>query len=244
MSFPVHRSVPVQTDMRADAGRIHLPFILGEVVLLVLLGLLAIVVRGHPGPLTGDVGVERDIQLAILPHTGLTNFLEALSTLNWPKPTAVTMAVIIALFLLLRRWLDAIVVPIAAAISSVTTFELSHWVHRVRPHGHGIHVLQAITSTYSFPSGHVAYAVTVFGLFLFLTTQVRRAVHPALIWIIRLVLLLVILLMPVSRMVEGEHWPSDVLAGALDGLFWLAIFAHVYLWARSRWPVLLARDER
>jgi len=38
-------------------------------------------------------------------------------------------------------------------------------------------------------------------------------------------------------MVEGEHWPSDVLAGALDGLFWLVLFAHLYLWARSRWPL-------
>jgi len=55
---------------------------------------------------------------------------------------------------------------------------------------------------------------------------------------------MLILLMPVSRILEAEHWPSDVLAGALDGLFWLIIFAHLYLWARARWPGLLARDER
>jgi undecaprenyl-diphosphatase len=174
----------------------------------------------------------------------VTQGLEAISTLNWPVPTAVTLAVIVIIFLLLRRWLDAIVVPVAAGVSSLATLELSRWVHRPRPLGYGVHPLQHITSTYGFPSGHVTYAVAIFGLFLFLTSQVRRPVHPALIWAVRTVLVLVILLMPVSRILEGEHWPSDVVGGLLDGVFWLVLFSHVYLFARARWPRLLARDER
>jgi undecaprenyl-diphosphatase len=154
------------------------------------------------------------------------------------------MAIIIAVFLFLRRWLDVLVVPAAAIVSSVLTFELSRWVHRPRPSGHGVHPLQVITHTFSFPSGHVAYAVTVFGLFLFLTMEVRRPIHPALIAAIRIVLVVLIVLMPVSRMMEGEHWPSDVLGGLLDGLIWLILFAEVYLWLRRRVPRLLAADER
>jgi membrane-associated phospholipid phosphatase len=61
---------------------------------------------------------------------------------------------------------------------------------------------------------------------------------------VRLVALATLILMPISRMLEGEHWPSDVLGGLLYGGFWLAIAAHVYLWGRAHWPRLLARDER
>jgi undecaprenyl-diphosphatase len=194
--------------------------------------------------LTGDVGTEVAIQHVLLPHQMLAAPIEAISTLNWPLPSAITLAVIVSGFLLLQRWLDAMTVSLAAGASSLATYEISRWVHRPRPIGHGVHPLQTITDTYSFPSGHVTYAVAVFGLFLFLTYQVRRPFHPALVWTIRLTLLILIVVMPISRILEGEHWPSDVLGGALDGLFWLVLFAHLYLWVRMRWPGLLARDER
>jgi membrane-associated phospholipid phosphatase len=243
MSVPARRNEPTAIRSHHTGAMRHLLFVGGEVLLLVILGVLAVIVKQHPGPLVGDAGLEVDVQKLLL-HSFLAGPIEAISTLNWPKPTAITLGIIIAVFLVLRRWLDAIVVPLSALAGSLGTFELSRWVHRARPSGHGIHPLQVITGTYSFPSGHMQYAVTVFGLFLFLTYQVRRPFHPALIWVIRVVLIAVIVLMPVSRVLEGEHWPSDVLAGALDGLFWLVLFAHLYLWARARWPRLLAADER
>ena len=140
----------------------HLPFLVSEVVVLAPALALAVIVRQHPGPLPADVGLEVDVQKALLGRGALTQGLEAISTLNWPIPTAITLAVIVLVFLLLRRWLDAIVPPVAAIVSSVVTFGLSKWVHRPRPLGHGVHPLQHITSTYSFPSGHVTYAVAVF----------------------------------------------------------------------------------
>ncbi|HZU11855.1 MAG TPA: phosphatase PAP2 family protein [Chloroflexota bacterium] len=243
MSAPASRRGEVTVTSRHQGPALFV-FLGLEIVLLALLAALSMIVRGHPGPLPGDVGMEVDVQHALLHKGLLTAGLEGISTLNWPTPSVITLALIIGIFLLLRRWLDAIVIPIAAAAESVSTYLLSAWDHRPRPWGYGVHPLQHITSSYSFPSGHVAYATAVFGLFLFLTFQVRRAVHPALVWAIRIVLIALIVLMPLSRIVEGEHWPSDTLGGALDGAFWLVLFAHLYLWARARWPRLLARDER
>jgi undecaprenyl-diphosphatase len=243
LRVPAHCHLEGTEPQHAALPR-HLLFIGVEITLLVLLGALAVVVRGHPGPLAGDVGAEVGVQHALLHRGLLTAGLEGISTLNWPIPTAITLAIIVGIVLFLRRWLDAIVVPIAAAAESLSTYVVSVWVHRPRPWGHGVQPLQHITSTYSFPSGHVAYATAVFGLFVFLTVQVRHAFHPALVWAIRALVIALLLLMPVSRVLEGEHWPSDVLAGALDGAFWLVLFAHLYLWARGRWPRLLARDER
>jgi undecaprenyl-diphosphatase len=222
----------------------HAFFIVGELLLLALLLGLAFAARHHPGPFPGDAGLEVDVQNALLHRGIVTGAIEVVSTLNWPIPTIITLAVIALLFLLLRRWLDVIVVLLAAGASSLATLGVSDWVRRPRPLGHGVHPLQHITSSYSFPSGHVTYAVAVFGLFLFLSSQIRRPVHPAIIWLVRVVLVVVILLMPVSRVLEGEHWPTDALAGVVDGLFWLVLFAHIYLFARSRWPRLLARDEQ
>ncbi|HLJ67664.1 MAG TPA: phosphatase PAP2 family protein [Chloroflexota bacterium] len=222
----------------------HLPFLAAEGILLALLAVFSVAVRGHPAPLAGDVGMERAVQQSVLPHQWLAAPLEAVSTLHWPVPTAITLIVISALFLYLRRWLDTILTPLIAGASSLTRLELSKWVHRPRPSDHGIHIVQIITSSFSFPSGHVTYATSVYGLFLFLTYQVRHAFHPALLWAIRVVLVLLIVLMPVSRVLEGEHWPSDTVAGLMLGLFWVILFAHLYGWARNRWTRLLAADER
>jgi undecaprenyl-diphosphatase len=243
MGVPLRRSVPV-AEVGRRAGPRHAGFLGGEIVLLVALGVLAVVVHRHPGPLPSDVGIERGVQGTLLHRGPVTAGLEAISTLNWPLPTIITLAIIAAIFLLLRRWLDVVVAPLAAGASSLGTYALSRWAQRPRPIGHGIHPLQHITGTYSFPSGHVTYAVSVFGLFLFLTYQVRRPMHPALVWAVRIVLVVLLVLMPVSRVLEGEHWPSDTLAGVLDGAFWLVLFAHLYLWMRGHWPRLLARDER
>ena len=222
----------------------HAGFVAGEMLLLAVLVALALIVKNHPGPLPGDTGLELDIQHAILPNSPLTALVEAVSTLNWPIPSVITLAIITVIFLVLKRWLDVIVVIITAAVTDETSYLFNQWVKRPRPTGHGLHILSQIQHFYSFPSGHVVHATAVFGLFFFLSTQIRRPIHPALIGFIRLVLVTAIVLMPVSRMLEGEHWPSDVLGGLLYGGFWLVIAAHVYLWARNRWPRLLARDER
>ena len=219
-------------------------FLLSETVLAVLVIGLALAFRRHPGPLAVDLDLEVGVQNVLLPHPFLREPVEAISTLDFALPVVITLSIIAAIFLLLRRWLDAIIVPIAAGVSGLGNTAIKDWVRRPRPSGHGIHVVQHITTSFSFPSGHVTYAVAVYGLFLYFSTQIRRPIPLVLVWTIRAVLVVLILLMPVSRVLEGEHWPSDTLGGALEGLFWLVIFAHVYLWARHRWPRLLARDER
>lgn len=222
----------------------HLPFLATEGVLAGLVLGLSTYFKNHPGPLTADAGLEVGVQKLLLPHALPREPIEAISTLDFTVPVIVTLAVLCTLFLLLRRWLDAIVVPVAAGVQGLGNTAIKDWVRRPRPAGHGIHVVTHITSSFSFPSGHVTYATAVYGLFFFLSTQVRRPLHPALIWGVRVVALALILLMPVSRVLEGAHWPSDTLGGALEGLFWLVLFAHVYLWARRRWPPSLAADER
>ncbi|MDQ6635598.1 MAG: phosphatase PAP2 family protein [Gemmatimonadota bacterium] len=92
-------------------------------------------------------------------------------------------------------------------------------VHRPRPtygaaylHGH----------TYSFPSGHSMGSIIGYGMLLYLVhhawagrTTVRGAAYVATVAII--------LLIGLSRILLGVHYPSDVLGGWAAGLAWMAV---------------------
>jgi membrane-associated phospholipid phosphatase len=212
-------------------------------LLLAFLGLMLLAVR-HPGPLPGDVAVSRAVQAVLWGRGAVTDVIDGISTLNFPTPAIVTLAVVTLISLLLRRWLDAILLPLTAAAADGTEYLVNVFVHRPRPSDHGVHILQRLPHSYSFPSGHVTFAIAVWGLFMYLTFQIRRPVHPVLLWTVRAIIAGVIVLMPVSRVLEGEHWMSDVAGGALFGAFWLMLALHLHRWARRRWPFLLARDER
>lgn len=85
---------------------------------------------------------------------------------------------------------------------------LKHALTRERPfitHS-AINSLAPVLDRYSFPSGHTLHAVC-FNVLLFGT-------YPAL----ALVVLPFTLLVALSRVVLGLHYPSDVLAGALIGV--------------------------
>ena len=72
-------------------------------------------------------------------------------------------------------------------------------------HGERISCAMPPLDRYSFPSGHTLHAVCF--------TSIACAYLPVLAW----VLVPFALLVALSRMVLGLHYPTDVLAGALIG---------------------------
>lgn len=78
-----------------------------------------------------------------------------------------------------------------------------------------------IVNTYSFPSGHSAGNMMIFGALAMLVAHRRAYVAAA----------AMIALIGISRVWLGVHWPSDVTAGWIEGLGWLA-FCRLWLPAR------------
>lgn len=227
------------------SGRWHAPFMAGEAIVFVLAMALAVIVAHHPAPLPGDVGLALAEQHLILPHAALTQALDAVSTINWPLPSAVALVVVTIILLLLRRRLAAALALLVAGLADGSSYLTNELVRRPRPADHGLHVLQHITNYYSFPSGHVIHALAVWGFWVFLTYRVRRPAAVAWwVWVVRIVLVVLIVLMAPSRVLEGEHWPSDVLEGLLYGAFWLLAGIHAYHWMWRRWPRLRGHHEQ
>jgi undecaprenyl-diphosphatase len=73
-----------------------------------------------------------------------------------------------------------------------------------------------IVHSYSFPSGHAAYNMMLFGALAMLS---RRRIGYVLAG-------MVIALIGISRVWLGVHWPSDVLAGWITGFGWLCLCRH------------------
>jgi undecaprenyl-diphosphatase len=226
------------TSSRRESTRLipHAGFPIAEIILLVLTVVFALVVHANPGLLPGDVGTELDLQQWIRPHKTITDIMDLASTISWPIQAAIIVAVIAVTFMVLRRWLDALVVLLLPGIANGTNYLISQAVHRPRPSDHGLYIAQHISVSYSFPSGHVLHGVVFFGFLLFLSFLLFR---PApWLWPVRILLLLLILDMGPSRLLEGEHWPSDVVAAWVFGIFWILLAIHVYTWAGHRWPTL------
>ncbi|TWH95842.1 undecaprenyl-diphosphatase [Sphingobium wenxiniae] len=70
-----------------------------------------------------------------------------------------------------------------------------------------------IVHSYSFPSGHAAGNMMFFGALAILAGR----------WPAYVAASVVIALIGASRVWLGVHWPSDVIAGWIEGLGWLAL---------------------
>jgi membrane-associated phospholipid phosphatase len=74
---------------------------------------------------------------------------------------------------------------------------------------------------HSFPSGHVAQMVAAYGLFTWFWVRASRN------WIERVVAVtlhvVATTVVALSRLRLGAHWPTDIIAGAIVGVLWLAV---------------------
>jgi membrane-associated phospholipid phosphatase len=81
----------------------------------------------------------------------------------------------------------------------------------------------AAPAFHSFPSGHTAKTLAVYGI---LTVMWIRASNNVAERAIALVLLAVVaVIVPLGRLSMGVHWPTDIIGGWILGLFWLAVLS-------------------
>lgn len=218
------------------AGALGLPYSRRRIALVGALWALAFVIvaglslylrANRQATLPGDAGLLVLIQRITAP--GVVAFINFASDANWPVPAGATVFAVILLFVIFRRWRYALTALLAGFLADGLSFTLNGWVRRPRPHGAHIHAVANIGLS-SFPSGHVSHVTAFYGFLLFLSVQELRR-HPG--WsrwirVAQAICVYFLIFIGVSRLLEGEHWPSDVLASYLLGGMTVVIAIVVY----------------
>jgi undecaprenyl-diphosphatase len=117
-----------------------------------------------------------------------------------------------------RRWGQLWLLAIAAAGGGAVSTVLKALVGRPRP---PLASLVAVTGSSSFPSGHAMLAAAVYltlGVLLAGIARPRRVK----VYVLAVASLLVVLV-GLSRIYLGVHYPTDVLAGWVGGLAWALV---------------------
>jgi undecaprenyl-diphosphatase len=112
---------------------------------------------------------------------------------------------------------SALLLLVATAGGIALNLVLKLYFDRPRPH---VIVWGTNAVSSSFPSGHAMSATIVYSTVAYLAARLQKRLWAR--WLTLLVAALVIVMISVSRMYLGVHYPSDVVAGALIGLGWAA----------------------
>jgi membrane-associated phospholipid phosphatase len=162
-----------------------------------------------------------------IPHSApLTKTMLWITSLgNWE------FVIVLALLLSAFFWSKGkrkLLIPFWALLggTELTVEILKLAVHRARPIGASF-----LETSYSFPSGHAAISVALYGFlaFIFWKRSKSRLQKGAILT----ATLLIVLLIGFSRVYLGVHFPTDVLGGYLVGSIWLWIATHHKEWAKN-----------
>jgi len=90
----------------------------------------------------------------------------------------------------------------------------------------------AAPGLHSFPSGHAALAIAVYGFLAYLWIRQSRSLIERTLAV--LLTAAWVTMVSVARVRLGSHWPSDIVSGAVIGVLWLAVVIVAFRYAEKR----------
>jgi membrane-associated phospholipid phosphatase len=171
-----------------------------------------------------DLSVANAVQSISLP--GMLKFMEVVSLAGNGVTSWALVGVAVLAFFVTRRRSEAFGILLSAAGGSALNRVVKYVVARPRPTLEHVRV-SGEWANESFPSGHVTFYVCFFGFLFFVAyallprgSNLRRAACA--------LSALPVLLVGLSRVYLGAHWPSDTLGAYLFSGLWLAFSLDLY----------------
>ncbi len=215
-----------RSEGASDRWKAALTLLGGAIVIwgvMSLLGLLLTHVIDRGSVHQADLGVN---QWFVHRRTSFWNDATAVGTGMAETITVIVITAVAALLLrwLTKRWLAAVML-ITSIVGELAIFlATTAIVPQRRP---GVPKLDPAPPTSSYPSGHTAAAVCLYGALAVLLLWMYAGRPGA--RIVAVLLFCVPVFVAVSRVYRGMHYPSDVLAGALLGILWLWLVTRTFL---------------
>lgn len=195
---------------------------------LLLFVILGYVVKFHSGQLKGIDNLLQTTLRGNLPHA-LTVFFSSLTSLINTPVIVTWVVVLVGLFLYKKWWSEAILLAGNLALTGILVALLKNVYQRPRP------TLQHLVEEggFSFPSGHALASTLIFGTLLIIVSQRVQTVQTK--RLLQGLLITMILLIAMSRVYLGVHYPTDVLGSLLLGVGILYIEFPYYDKVRFQW---------
>jgi membrane-associated phospholipid phosphatase len=244
-SSPTEAAHVVRQEGRLGAAflRMH-----GWRLLLVFLGLLApLWVFGalaeslHEGEIfIFDVPILEALHRLASPQ--LDRFFVVVSALGYAWGVVPFDALFVLVLVLWRRMREGVFAAVSIVGSLLLNVAAKHSFGRIRPD-----LWQSISpaeTTYSFPSGHAMGSMTLAMVVVLLCWNVRTRKGRSWRWPLTVFAAVFVLLVAMSRLYLGVHFPSDILAGWTAACAWVVgVYGLVYYGTLQPWQEA-KRDAR
>ena len=195
---------------------------------LVLFVMLGYLVKFFP---TSLKGIDHQVQ-SMVRHTmsdGLTSFYQVVTNFGGTVYVPILLGALLV-FLLLKKWYaEAIFITANVALVPVLVFIFKHVYGRTRPSLPHLVVENGL----SFPSGHASTSMMFYTCLMVLICQ--RLHSRQMKWVVRVLASLFIVVIGMSRIYLGVHYPTDILGGWLMSGSILLLTFPIYDEVRFKW---------
>ncbi len=200
-------------------------FVLGIIVFIKFTGKL------HQGELnTFDEGVT-DFFFA-LRSPGFTSIMTFITDMGNVIAYLIWLPVIFfVLYFAKREWSRSIEAMVILLSSFLLNIALKAYYGRVRPDPQ-YWLVDLTEGSLSYPSGHSMTAMAFYGFIIYLVH--RYPINTALTTLLSLLFGALILMIGITRIYLGAHFPTDVVAGFVAGFAWLVLSISTLRYFRYR----------
>jgi membrane-associated phospholipid phosphatase len=211
---------------------------------LIIFAITCVIIHSHPQPYPIDLQATHTEQGFSTPSWLDAAIKFPSDKINNPVPAAIILAAwFVGLLVIgfIRRsrklpaitWFQTAIFLVLTVMGSAgSNVLLDEIVGRPRPDPqvYHFHLFTPSVPFPTYPSGHTEHDVAYYGFLLYLsfTRPVREWRYRWILIPFQLFAVLDIIIVGYARVLEGDHWLTDVLGGYLEGALLLCIFIFLY----------------